>query len=300
MFKNSRKYYLENVLSCYEDFVDHRKNGRWGRDQLIRKGINSSIAFYHMREHIPVHIQPSVNSLIALCPDYGLIRDITNVSKHGRITKYVPKITNATQIYESFRMIIFNDEEGEYISSKIEAYVKLDDGSERVLASILYNVHSMWNDKLDNLGIISRIPLIPMIIDPLISREEAEQRQVDMEMLQGEDIEWEFRVEKYNYVTNSVDPVDLTGWQVGLSIYKPPDKASIAIIISHPNILEKIEVEFDVPLSEEQGLVYMKMESKDEQARFINQILENSPSIKASLNKKIIAEIKAQNLKALQ
>jgi hypothetical protein len=77
MFESTRKYVVENVMKSYHEFINHRASNEWGENQLLRKGINSAITLYHLREHIPRDMRPSYNDLENLCEDYGLVRDIT-------------------------------------------------------------------------------------------------------------------------------------------------------------------------------------------------------------------------------
>jgi hypothetical protein len=98
MSENARKFYVESVLPSFQDFIEHRTSNDWGENQLLRKGVVTASSLFHLREHIPTAIQPSKTTLRNQYPDYGLIGDISNVSKHHEISRDNPQITNASQV----------------------------------------------------------------------------------------------------------------------------------------------------------------------------------------------------------
>lgn len=294
MFKNARKYYIENVFPSYQDFITHRASNDWGENQLLRKGVVAASALFHLREHIPDNIRPSKTDLRRQYPDYGLIGDITNVSKHRNISRDNPQITHASQIHENLRYIMFKDEEGEYWAPQLEVYVKLDNTVELKLINILYNVITMWIDILDNLGIKTKESLEPLIIDNLISRDEASKRTANLQIRRGEDYQWGFRVEKYNYENKIIEPMDLTGMKFKFQILKIPENAPVHIHVTNPKIGVDVELDFDIPLSEEQAKNYMRLIENEKKQKFLHEIVESTPSIKKDLQNKIYLAIKSK------
>jgi len=298
MFVNARKYYVENVLPSYQDFIEHRESNDWGENQLLRKGIVAATSLFHLREHIPTNIQPSKANLKSQYPDYRLIADIANVSKHHELTCNNPQISNASQIYESLRLIEFTDKQGEYVVPQLEVYVKLDNGTEIKLINILYNVMSIWLDVLDNLGIINQKPLEPLKNDFPISREEANKRRANLRIRQGEEYQWQFRIEKYNYNKRITESIDLTGKSIQFRIRELPENAPISIHIANPGIGVDFEVDFDIPLSKEQAKHYIIL-CGSEKEEFLKELMESTPDIKKELQSKIQSAIQAQIPKSI-
>jgi len=293
MFVNARKFYVENVLPSYQDFIKHRESNDWGENQLLRKGIVAATSLFHLREHIPTNIQPSKANLKSQYPDYGLIADIANVSKHHELTFDNPQISNASQIYESLRLIEFTDKQGEYVAPQLEVYVKLDNGTEIKLINILYNVMSIWCDVLDNLGIINQKPLEPLKNDFPISREEANKRRANLRIRQGEEYQWQLRMEKYNYNKRITESIDLTGKNFQFRIRELPENAPISIHITNPGIGVDFEVDFDIPLSKGQTKHYISL-CGSEKVEFLKELVESTPDIKKELQSKIQSAIQAQ------
>jgi hypothetical protein len=127
MFEDTRKFFVEAVLPSYREYMEHLKSNAWGESQLLRKGINAAISLCHLREHLPSQLQRSRSELVQHCTDYGLICDITNVAKHQTITRYVPKLSSAGQIFERLTTTYYLDEHGEYTAPQLEVCLKLDD-----------------------------------------------------------------------------------------------------------------------------------------------------------------------------
>ena len=287
MFENPRKFFIQDVLSSYEEYCKHRESNDWGQNQLLRKGINTAVALYHFREHLPLSIRPQMSTLEARCPDYDLVRDITNVSKHKRITLYTPRISDATQIYEAMTSIMFSDDQGDYFVSKLEIYLKLDDGAERKLTDVLYNVMLMWRDVLSELSIID-MKAPKTINDKPLTRKEAARRQTNMCIRRGEEFKANSRLLRYNYTKGIAEPIDLTGSSLQFKIYKLPQCAEIHISLVHPASPEqKIEFDFKVPFTKKQAMQYMRFKSESEKGTFVKSIIDSNQSIREELNMKI-------------
>ena len=285
MFETPRKFFIQDVLSSYEEYCKHRKSNDWGQNQLLRKGINTAIALYHFREHLPSNIRPQMSALETRCPDYDLVRDITNVSKHKRITDYTPRISDATQIFEVITSTFFSDNKGEYVAPQLEVYLKLDDGTKRKLTDVLYNVMLMWRDILSQLGIIDMKAPKPINDKPL-TRKEAARRQANLRIRRGEDFKANLRILRYNYAKGVAEPVDLTGSTVQSKIYKLPQYGEIHVSLVPPvSSKQKIELDFKVPLTKKQAIQYMRFKSDSEKGTFLKSIINSNQSIKEELGR---------------
>lgn len=296
MFENTRKYVVENVLQSYQEFIEHRSSNEWGENQLLRKGINAAIALFHLREQIPANVRPTKKTLKSQYQDYGLIADIANVAKHHDITNDNPRISTASQVYEALICTMLEDEQGQYYSSQLEVFVKLDDGSEIKLINILYSVMCMWRDILDSLGIIDLKAIEPITIDQPITRDEAGKQKANMRITQGEAYKWQFRMMKYNYEKNVAEQMDVTGMDFQFRIFKIPEQIPMRIHITNPSF--EIDFDFEIPLSEDQATQYMSLENDDKKMAFAKMIVDNNPSIKDELGCKIKSAIQAQMAKS--
>jgi hypothetical protein len=284
MFENERKYFVENVITSYKEYFDHRKSNKWGENQLLRKGMNAANALFHFRDHLPAHIRPSKNSLKGEYPDYGILADIANAAKHKIIHNDNPRVSNASQVYEVLTSTFFTDEHGEYSFPQLEVYVKLDDGSEINFSELLHSVMSMWLNNLRIWKIIDIQPFPEVGANEIVSRDDAEKRSADLQITRGEDYHWNFRIRKYNYDKKMIEPMDLTGASVGFRIYEPPTHIPIHISISD----SKIELDFDVPLTDEQSHQYVKLSTADERLTFLQSIIGKNIEIQKAIQIEII------------
>ena len=293
MLTDPRKFFVENVIPSYQDFIAHRKSNDWGENQLLRKGLIASTAIFHFREHIPEDIRPSKTSLRSQYPEYGLIGDISNVSKHHSITRDSPQISNASQIKEELRLIAFSDELGEYFFPQLEVYVELDNGTELKLVDILYDGMKMCCSVLSDLGIFD--PAIPESpnIEKIISREEASKRKAEMQIRSGEEYKFIFRFEKYNYDKNIFEPKDMTGNNFQFTIYDLPKHIPINLIFQNPLGADIISIDMDVPLSEIQASQYIQLGNSKEKNEFLNNIILTTPTIKKELQSRLEEAIHA-------
>src|SRR5688572_22773031 len=190
----ARKYYLENVIPNYRDFIEYRKSNIWGENQLLRRAFIAATSLFHLREYIPAAIQPTKSILVQQYPNYGLVGDIANASKHSILKDPNSQILNASQISEQLRYIKFKDDLGDYFVPQLEVYVKLNNGSEHRVINILYDTLSMWNDVLDSLNIIDKTSINPLDIDKMITRDEAEKIEAGATGTEGEQYKWLFRM----------------------------------------------------------------------------------------------------------
>ncbi|MBE0682635.1 MAG: hypothetical protein IH589_12045 [Anaerolineales bacterium] len=201
-------------------------------------------------------------------------------------------------MYENLRIIMFEDELGKYFSPQLEVYVKLDNGTEIRLINILYNVLVMWRDVLDELDIIKDDPLEPLIVDIPISRDEANMRQSSMQVREGEDYQFDFRMEKFNYENKVIEPMDASGMDIKFQLQKLPETAPIRIQATHQAI--SVEIDVDIPLSKEQAQKYVEIREDNLKEKFLEGILETLPDIKKDIQSKIRAAINTQISKQSQ
>src|SRR5262245_11609619 len=95
MFDDLATYFFENVVRSFEEYLDIKNSGRVGRSRDIRAAVNAAAPLYHLREHLPPSLALSHASVSNHCPDYSLLGDIVNASKHFLLTRGSPQL--ATQ-----------------------------------------------------------------------------------------------------------------------------------------------------------------------------------------------------------
>ncbi len=282
MFDTARKYFVENVLTSYHEFIDHQKHGDWGESQLLRKGINSAVSLYHVREHLPAQLQPTRTDLHAYCNDYAILGDIVNVSKHGTIDRNNPSIMNASQIYECLAVTFYQDDIGEYNSPRLDVHVRLNDGTLRFLSDILFNVMLMWNEKLADLGVLNFKKPEPLNHDVPISRETANQWP-KMQMTQGEEYKLHMEVFKYNYATMRAESMNMSGKRAFFLAFKPVESVDIEVCIPDSGL----HFDYKLPLTKEQSIEYTQLDTTAQKNAFIQKVVMANADIQRDINKEI-------------
>jgi hypothetical protein len=283
MLKNPRDFFIQNVRVAYQDFFDARKNTKFGENKLLRLGINAATNLYHLREHFtPV---PRFSDVVARCPDYTLVRDIANISKHKTITRYNPQVKN---LLEYRLQALYEDEKGSYQNCRVEVLVSFANGPGKPLADILFNVMSMWCVWLRQNNIIVNLANPESVTLPnFVKREDAV--SVPLEILASEKRNLRCRVVKYDPITDELRPVDLTGAKIELQTAVPPRFVGVKLQIPE----HQISADVDIPLTEEQGERYIEL-PQHERARYVFSLVEQSDElqklIQSELQKSLLAK----------
>lgn len=213
-------YFYQHAFLAYHRYRQVKNDHVMGDNKDRRKAIDAAVALYHLREHIPQPFRKSRAQLAALCPDYDLLGDIVNAAKHNVLTRGAPQVTGSDSISENLVCTRFSDQDGEYNHQEKIVEVELVDGSRRDIYEILTNVVNMWFDELHRIGAIDWRQPIQLNRQDLVSREDAS--SVALQMTQG--IQWKqrFRFQQYNYESNEIEPVDLSGAKdIIFTVHKP-------------------------------------------------------------------------------
>jgi hypothetical protein len=123
----------------------------------LRRGFLAAIVLYHLADYWDQENNPTETSLsnlrqalIKKCPDFGVIRDIADASKHAELTrpsKDIPRILSSS---ENVKVVKDLSSDGVSIFSYGPPAVKftLDDGSRGSLDAAVRSVLSMWEIEL--------------------------------------------------------------------------------------------------------------------------------------------------------
>ncbi|SDR91828.1 hypothetical protein [Gramella sp. MAR_2010_147] len=220
MYDNSQAYFIENIIIPFKQYLKDKKNKKSGFSSHLRSTINIASNLYHLREHIPNNSDLSRKKLEEICSDYALLGDVVNASKHKILTNNNPQLSNSENIFEILIATEYKDKEGKYIDTGKSVYIKLDSGQERDLHEIIINVMNMWLVKLEELKLIEHIKSFPYHSTRLPKRNK-NSRKMDFSAMQNLRFNPRFKIQKYNYETKSVEPMDLTGATIVGRIYEP-------------------------------------------------------------------------------
>lgn len=276
MFDDLKAQFFEGIIKPYQEYVKIRKNPESGLSKDLRYAIDVATALFHFREHFPPHNRKTKSQLVQTCPDYDLLGDIVNASKHGVLDpkrKKTPTlIVSAHDIYEEVRITEYKDQQGMYRSLEKEIVVDLKDGSHRDLYHIITNVVNMWIDELYEIGIISdnqKFSISNKDIPPRMS--ENESSTLNLHMLQGVRFKQRMRIQKYNYQTGQIEPVDLSGCNAKMRVYTPKYSVDVELKDERTgDIVKKI-----INLTEEQSQKFFHLTNKTEQEAFLAKLADD-------------------------
>ena len=168
MFHDLKAYFYYNVLSAYSELSKRKKSTKFGRSLDLRNALNLSTILFHLREHLNENLRNNTKYYINICPDYKIIGDVANASKHRRLTHGKPLLSNAENIYEQVLSTEYRDNQGAFTHIEKSVFIKLDNGVERDLFEIITNVLNMWIREFENHGIIDHIePFKTKKIEPV-------------------------------------------------------------------------------------------------------------------------------------
>ena len=114
MFDDLHAYFHENVLDTYANYLKTRKSGKSGKSHDLKSAINIATILYHLREQIPEKQRINYDELALHCPDYKLLGNIVNATKHKKINKHNPQISSAENIYEQIVRTEYEDKKGKF------------------------------------------------------------------------------------------------------------------------------------------------------------------------------------------
>lgn len=226
MFDELLTYYLSHVVEAFVEYREADARSTTGRNLDVRRATAAAEALFHLREHLPATMALRRAQVESLCPDYGLLGDIANASKHRAITGNTPHgsplIDSAERIREQVLVILYNDDQGNYRHVCKVVNVTLVDGTHRMVLEVLTNVINFWEQYLFEKGVLSRARPFTFK-DPVRARtrDEANDGNLDLEIIRGQALRQEFLLLNFDPATGTATPLDLTGMGVRGRIYKP-------------------------------------------------------------------------------
>lgn len=272
MYDDLKAYFYENILILYKDYIKTKKKLQLGFSNDLRTAINLSTSLFHLREHIPVNHRKNRQHYIDICEDYKLLADIVNASKHGIITQNNPLISDIKNVYEIAIITKYIDKNGEYNHIEKAVFAKLNDGTERNLHDIILNVMNMWIAELNSIKVLENYPqlIIPKFKIP---RRTKNTGNLNLNSMQDLRFGPKFKVQKYNYQKKIIEPLDLTGAEITMRVYKPIHTCSLTFNKDGEN---EISIEIDI---EDEELNNLKKLNEVEKIKCLLKIAKDQGKI---------------------
>lgn len=255
MFQNLAVYFYENVVASYEAYVREREADTSGRFRHLRTAVQCASVLYHFREHLAAPNRMTWREVYAACPDYRLIANIANTTKHHTLKSDdpigAPLVSKVEDLQEIKVVVLYEDDHGRYPDARTVVFATCSDGVERDVDVALTNVLNFWGGQLQAWGVTNYharpVPYRPG--SEWISREEA--RSAGLEAMQGIDFTQQMRLKEWDAQMGIANPVDLTGKEIQFRIYKPSYKLGISF--AHPNYPDEEPVEIELDLTDEES-----------------------------------------------
>jgi hypothetical protein len=262
VFDDLEAHFFEGVLPAYRAFVDSLRSDTAGQNSDLRLGKDAALALFHLREHVPWAKGKTWPVFLSACPEYVLLQDVVNVFKHG--PRREGQVARPTDIYEIIVMTEYEDAEGPYQHAEKEVAIQLRDGTVRDMKVVLRTVLDMWIAEFKSRGSLSRLePRKPETrVIPTRAAASGASR-INFTMQQGLRATFQFRRQKFNHATGQIEPIDITGHEYQLSIYKPIE---VDIVMKNNETGQKIED--TVELSAEETMHYRTLKTEEERRAY--------------------------------
>lgn len=278
MFDNLAIYFHHSLVDSLNAYLETAKDSKAGLNRDLRLALNAATTLYHFREHFAPHRDLSHNDVAHLCPDYDLLRDVVNAVKHGKLAKGTPQIDSASKIEEVIVVTEYHDERGRYVHADKRVVVVLDDGTRRELLEVLISVMNFWQSELAATGVIAALPArrLPTRLEPR-PRSEANGGGIDQVVLQGVAFRQVMQLNRYNYSTGQVEPIDLTGSQAVLNIYKPIPSIDLCVI----NHRTGRQFTRSIQLNDEEQAEYVHLQSEPERQQYLASLPQTHAAMRS-------------------
>ena len=278
MFDDIHAYFHENVLAAYSKYVRIKSSTQSKPRELLRATVGVASTLYHLREHMPDRFKKSRNELLQREPNYGLIGDIANVSKHRTIDRNDPRITKAENIFEAVVITEYQDDQGPYNHVAKSTFATLNDGTAVDLHIIIVSVLNMWLEEFEQAGIVDNVKSFPIYHERLPQRGESSSPNVSS--IAGVRISQTFKFQKYNYTTDTIDAVDFTDRKVEGFIYQRQYNVTLKVMPKPGS--DAAELNVDLILDGEQYDIMQKCKTDIQKMKLLTRIAQEQGKLPLS------------------
>lgn len=259
MWTNFENYFHENIIEKFKEYKSIIKSRKKGLNKDLRVTLEMASVLYHLREHLPKHINQDLLYYTNLCSDYELIGNIANVAKHKEINRNNPKLTKLDDVYEVEVITEFSDSHGKYYCSEKIVQIYFADKSTRNVHEIILNVINMWIDELFKVGIIKYIKPFNFTTFKIPKRW-TRLEKMDMLARKWLWISHTIKLQRYNYEKWIVEPIDLTWSTLKLHIYE--QKYDLTLDVRNPKTNESNKVTIKVNELEKKKIEKLNSETE--------------------------------------
>jgi hypothetical protein len=133
----------------FTSIVEPTVNEFFHAEEDIRRGFLAAIVLYHMFDYWQRdNATATLGDMINKCPEFAVIRDVADASKHSLLCKPSPKIprqlSSSEQIARPPGLFEAPFGIGRFGEATHVIEVTLDDGTIRLSSDLIRSVFSMW------------------------------------------------------------------------------------------------------------------------------------------------------------
>jgi hypothetical protein len=274
MFDDLGALFMNSVIAAHDEYVIKRDERKSGRDQHLRAAIGLATALFHIREHLPAQLAKSRRDIEAACPDYRLIADVANATKHAQVERRTPQgtslIASADDVQEVVAITLFEDAQGIYSDFQTLIMAKCSDGTKRNLDLALTNALNFWSGFLSQAGIVT-YPQVPVPLTPgvrFIQRKDT--KSVEFDVLNTIRFRSNMQILKFDATKGYAEPMDLKDAQIVMRVFKPRP-IIVDITVSIP---QQGEVTVPIELSDAQTINFYRLKMETDKQAFMKAIFE--------------------------
>jgi hypothetical protein len=284
MFDDLHTYFNVAVLTSYAEYARIRDGDLSGTSKHMRAALGLAAYLFHFREHVPAPNQLSRAQAAQQCPDYRLIADVTNVSKHATLTRPTsegpPLVSDADDIAELSVVTLYEDAEGQYSDTQIWVMVRCADGKDANLDGALINVLNFWGAELKRIGVLSTFNAFSLPTKPgsqFVPRAKA--RNMNLEAIQGVRFLQTIRLQKFNDSIGASEPMDVSGSKLEWRLCKLPP-LNLLLEFTPRGATQPLKVE--LTLTDEEALQFKTLQTDLQRNEFIRKLtVDRSAEIRA-------------------
>ena len=134
----------------------------------------------------------------------------------------------------------------------------------------------MWLIEFHNLGFISKINPIKIKEFRIPKRSKASAK-MSLLAIKGVRLNLKYKFQRYNYEKGVIEPINLTGSKVSMSIYEP---ITTICFEAKDNKSGKTNIKFEISLDQKQKQKFDKLKSENEKNIFIVELAKAQGKIK--------------------
>lgn len=274
MFDDIATLFREQVCEAYLDYRTIRESPESGISADLRAATQLCVALYHFREHFePVHPYSRCD-VENLCPDYRLVGDVTNATKHRQLDRGKPLLRDASSIREVIVITVFEDDEGDYMDFRKVVFVDQIDGSVRDVFEAGTNVMNFWGRELVRYSIRKSFTEFPLPDRPgskFLARSEV--KGFALKAIQGVGLTKLFETQRFNPNAEKSEPLEVRSLK--LSVLRPMVEVEVCI-----DLADGRRGGISAKVTRKQAEVITGIGTELEQLNYLVGLIAQDPSIR--------------------